>query len=139
MHECSVARLCLIWDSMDYRPPSFSVNGFPRQKTLECTAISFCRGSSPPWNTHASCIDSSFFNVEPSGNMYYSIPIQNKSDILLVIITIGSNYMINTDKSDSVLWLNVFMLYNLPFISSSRYLPNFRMKEEWNTVLHFYF
>ena len=71
--------------------------------------------------------------------MYYSIPIQNKSDILLVIITIGSNYMINRDKSDSVLWLNVFMLYNLPFISSSRYLPNFRMEEEWNTVLHFYF
>lgn len=29
--------------------------------------------------------------------------IQDKSGILLVIITIGSNYTINRDKSDSVL------------------------------------
>lgn len=134
MHECSVAKLCFDSETprtIDHQAP---LQWISQAKTLECIAISFCRGSSPilGW-IYVSCIDSCFFNVEPSGNILFCILIQDKSDILLVTITIGSNYMINRDKSDSVLWLNIFMLYNLLFISSSRHLP---LTLEWKNNGH---
>ena len=43
-------------DPMDCSPPGFSVYGFSQARILECIAISFSRGSSPPRNqTCISC------------------------------------------------------------------------------------
>ena len=58
---CICAQLCLILcDPMDCSPPGSSAHGIFQAKTLECTAISFSRGSSQSrdW-THVYCISCS--------------------------------------------------------------------------------
>ena len=52
---------------MDCGLLGFSVHGIPQARILQCTAISFSRGSSQPSDqTHISCMQDSF-NTEPPG------------------------------------------------------------------------
>ena len=58
---CICAQLCLtLCDPMDCSPPGSSAHGIFQARTLECTAISFSRGSSQSrdW-THVYCISCS--------------------------------------------------------------------------------
>ena len=44
-----VTQFCLtLWDPMDCSQPGSSLHGIFQARTLECIAISFSRGSSPP-------------------------------------------------------------------------------------------
>ena len=47
--ESEVTQSCpTLCDSMDCSPPGFSIHGVFQARTLECVALSFSRGSSPP-------------------------------------------------------------------------------------------
>ena len=63
---CSVAKLCLFCDSMDYSPPGSSFHGISQARILEWVGISFSRDSSLPkdW-TQVSCIAGEFFTTDP--------------------------------------------------------------------------
>ena len=58
-----VAKLCLtLCNPMDHSPPGSSVLGIFQARILEWVAISFSRGSSPPWDwTWVSYIAGGFF------------------------------------------------------------------------------
>ena len=60
-----VTQLCLtLYDPMDCSPPGSSVRGILQARILECVAISFSRGSSPPrYQTRVSYIKGGFFLV----------------------------------------------------------------------------
>ena len=60
-----VTQLCLtLYDPMDCSPPGSSVRGILQARILECVAISFSRGSSPPrYQTRVSYIKGRFFLV----------------------------------------------------------------------------
>ena len=54
-------------DSLDCRPPGFSVNGISQARVLEWIAISFPVGSSGPRDRIDICITGEFFTTEPPG------------------------------------------------------------------------
>ena len=54
---CLVTQSCSTLDPVDYSLPGFSVHGISQARTLECTVISFCWGSSWPRDrTCVSCV-----------------------------------------------------------------------------------
>ena len=60
-----VTQLCLIlYSSMDFTLPGFSVHGISQARILEWVAISFYRESFPPRDqTWVSCIAGRFFTI----------------------------------------------------------------------------
>ena len=74
--QCMFSRLsCLaLCNPMDYCPPGSSVHGILQARVLECVAISFSRGFSPPRDqTRISwCSWSRFFTTEPLGKPIWS-------------------------------------------------------------------
>ena len=62
MYKVLVAQSCLTLQPMDCSLPGSSVHGILQAQILECVAILFSRGSSPPRNwTQVSCIAGVFF------------------------------------------------------------------------------
>ena len=78
-----VAQSCPpLYDPRDCSPPGSSVHGIPQARILECVAISFSRGSSPPrdW-TWVSCIAGRFFTAEPWGKLIKDSYIWSRIDV----------------------------------------------------------
>ena len=82
---CVYQSLSCVWffDPMDSNPPDYSVHGILQARILECVAIPFSRGSSPPsdW-TQVFYIADRFFiilatreglNKEKNGQIYTDI------------------------------------------------------------------
>ena len=59
---CLLSHVKLLCDTMDGSPPGSSVHGISQARILECVAIPFSKGSSPPRDRfHVSALAGGFF------------------------------------------------------------------------------
>ena len=76
-----------LWDSMDCRPPDFSVHGILQARILECVALPSSRGYS--WPRDQTCVFCSsyiagkFFTTEPRGKSTKLSPRSNSRNHIL--------------------------------------------------------
>ena len=88
-----LSRAPLFCDPVDCSPPGSAIHGVFQTRTLACTAVCFCRGSSRPRDrAHCSCVGWWSVYRKPPGSPLDRVREHRRSLWSLEIYTLGGRY-----------------------------------------------